>query len=251
MALLEKKHWWFVGRRRILTEVLTRVVDLPTEPRILEVGCGTGGNLAMLAQFGQVSALEPDAQARKLAREKGNFDIREGRLPKEIPFKPGGFDLISALDVLEHVDEDAVSLFSLRNYLRPGGWILITVPAYAFLWSAHDENHHHKRRYNKTQLVRIVTEAGFSPVTVTYFNTFLFPLAASIRLTRNILRLNGINENLRLIPVVNEFLESLFSSERHLIGNISLPVGLSILLLARKTSSHVHSNAREDNCHSN
>ena len=245
MAFLETNHWWFVGRRRILSEILTKIVDLPTEPSILEAGCGTGGNISMFAQFGKVSAFEPDADARRLASEKGTFDIRDGKLPQEVPFTPEGFDLISALDVLEHVEEDTASLFTLRNYLRPGGWILITVPAYSFLWSAHDENHHHKRRYSKRELVRIVKEAGFCPVTVTHFNTLLFPFVAIIRLMKNMLGVHGINDCTRLFPLGNAILKRLFSFERYLIGKISLPVGLSLLLLARKTTLHDHTPTEE------
>lgn len=236
MAAMETSHWWFVGRRRILTEVLTTYTDLPSKCHILEVGCGSGGNLSMLSQFGQVSAVEPNDEARQLASEKGDFEIRRGSLPHDIPFEPQTFDLISALDILEHVSEDLNSLFSLRNFLRPKGWLLITVPAFSFLWSTHDEDHHHKRRYNKTQLQRIVQDAGFSPVVVTYFNTLLFPLAVSIRLMKKILRLNELNEQMTLPASINDLLTSSFSSERHFIKHWPLPVGLSLLRLARKSS---------------
>jgi len=236
MAAMETSHWWFVGRRRILTDVLTTYADLPTTCRILEVGCGTGGNLSMLSQFGQVSAIEPNDEARQLASQKGDFEIRRGSLPQDIPFEPQTFDLISALDILEHIPEDSQSLLSLRNFLRPKGWLLITVPAFSFLWSAHDEDHHHKRRYNKTQLQRMVEEAGFSRVIVTYFNTLLFPLAASIRLIKKILGLNELNEQMVLPAPINDFLTRSFSSERHFIRNCPLPVGLSLLLLARRTT---------------
>ncbi len=236
MAAMETNHWWFVGRRRILTEVLKTYVDLPSKCQILEVGCGTGGNLSMLSQFGRVSAIEPNDQARQLASQKGDFEIRRGSLPHDIPFDPQAFDLISALDILEHVSDDLNSLHSLRNFLRPKGWLLITVPAFSFLWSTHDEDHHHKRRYNKTQLERIVHEAGFSRVIVTYFNTLLFPLAASIRLMKKILGLNELNEQMALPASINQLLTCSFSSERHIIKNCPLPVGLSLLLLARRSS---------------
>ncbi len=236
MAAMETSHWWFVSRRRILTEVLTTYADLPSKCHILEVGCGSGGNLSMLSEFGQVSAVEPNDDARELASQKGDFEIRRGSLPHDIPFDPQTFDLISALDILEHVPDDLNSLLSLRNFLRPKGWLLITVPAFSFLWSTHDDDHHHKRRYNKTQLQRIVQEAGFSRVIVTYFNTLLFPLAVSIRLMKKILGLNELNEQMTLPAPMNELLTCLFSSERHFIRNWPLPVGLSLLLLARRSS---------------
>ncbi len=236
MAAMETSHWWFVGRRRILTDVLMTYTELPNTSQILEVGCGTGGNLSMLSQFGQVSAIEPNDQARQLASQKGGCEIRRGSLPHDIPFDPQAFDLISALDILEHVPDDVTSLHFLRNYLRPKGWLLITVPAFSFLWSTHDEDHHHKRRYNKTQLQRIVQEAGFSCVVVTYFNSLLFPLAASIRLMKKVLGLNELNEQMALPAHINELLTYTFSSERYVIRNWPLPVGLSLLLLARRSS---------------
>ncbi|MCH9013739.1 MAG: class I SAM-dependent methyltransferase, partial [Proteobacteria bacterium] len=147
MAELEDRHWWFAARRRILTEVLARLVALPAAPRLLEAGCGTGGNLAMLSRFGEVAAFEPDAEARRKAQEKSGFDVRDGRLPGDIPFEPGRFDLVAAFDVLEHVEDDLASLRALHAQLRPGGSALITVPAFEFLWSRHDERHHHWRRY--------------------------------------------------------------------------------------------------------
>lgn len=236
MAALETSHWWFVGRRRILTIVLSTFTDLPSQCNILEVGCGTGGNLGMLSQFGQVYALEPNEKALELADQKGNFDIRKGSLPNDIPFDIQTFDLIAALDILEHISEDFECLTTFRNLLRPNGWLLLTVPAFPFLWSTHDDDHHHKRRYNKANLQHIVQEAGFSQVMVTYFNTLLFPLAVSLRLINKTLHLKGFNGEVALPATLNTVLTGIFASERHVIKHCSLPVGLSLLLLAKKAS---------------
>ena len=234
MAELEQDHWWFVARRAILVEVLTRLVDLPPTARVLEAGCGTGGNLVMLSRFGEVCAFEPTAQARRMARGKGAFDVREGRLPDEIPFEPGGFDLVAALDVLEHVDEDLESMRALSNQLRPGGWALITVPAFSFLWSEHDARHRHKRRYGRDELVERIMAAGLSPVFVTFFNSFLFPVIAGIRLVKNALRITDVEDDKMPAPLVNRALNSVFASERHLVGRVPLPMGVSLLVIARK-----------------
>jgi len=125
MAEVEDEHWWFVARRRILAEVIERTARLGKPARVLEAGCGTGGNLAMLARFGAVSAFEPDEGARRHARAKGAYDVRPGSLPDAVPFEAGRFDLVAALDILEHLDDAAAGLAALASRLRParaGGW---------------------------------------------------------------------------------------------------------------------------------
>ncbi len=234
MAELEDRHWWFAARRRILTEVLARLVALPAAPRLLEAGCGTGGNLAMLSRFGEVAAFEPDAEARRMAQEKSGFDVRDGRLPGDIPFEPGGFDLVAAFDVLEHVEDDLASLRALHAQLRPGGSALITVPAFEFLWSRHDERHHHWRRYAKGALVGRAAAAGFTPVMATYFNSLLFPLIAGVRLGNRILGLDKVEDEALPPYPINRILYVLFASERHLVGRIPLPLGVSLLMIALK-----------------
>ena len=236
MAEIEARHWWFVARRAILAEVLLRLVDLSPPARILEAGCGTGGNLAMLSRFGEVAAFEPDAEARRMARGKGAFDIREGRLPGEIPFEPGCFDLVAAFDVLEHVEDDLSSLRALHDQLRPGGSMLITVPAFDFLWSRHDERHHHERRYSSAGLRHRASNAGLTPVEVTYFNSVLFPLIAGVRLGKKILGLEDAEDEVMLPAPFNGILCGLFASERHLMGRVRMPFGVSLLMIARKAA---------------
>ncbi len=239
MAEIEEHHWWFVARRAILAEVLSRLVDLSPPARILEAGCGTGGNLAMLSRFGEVAAFEPDAEARRTARGKGSFDIREGHLPGGIPFEPGRFDLVVALDVLEHVDDDLASLRALHDQLRPGGSVLITVPAFDFLWSRHDERHHHKRRYVRAGLRRGASDAGLIPVEVSYFNSVLFPLIAGVRLGKKILRLEDTEDEAMPPAPINGILCRLFASERHLMGRVRAPFGVSLLMIARKAGGEI------------
>ena len=188
----------------------------------------------MLARFGRVCAIEPNAEARALAAKKGDFDIRDGRLPDGLPFAPGSFDLIAALDVVEHLDDDVASLRGLADVLRPDGRMLITVPAFAFLWSEHDVQHHHKRRYTKAGLLRVVSDAGLAPVTASYFNTWLFPLAAAVRMIKKLLGIKGVDDDAMPPAVLNRLLTAIFASERGLIGRLPLPFGLSILMICRK-----------------
>jgi SAM-dependent methyltransferase len=237
MAELEDRHWWFVARRRILSETLRRHAALPAGARVLEAGCGTGGNLPMLARFGTVACFEPDDEARALARRQGTFDIRDGALPDAIPFDSESFDLVVALDVLEHVADDAGSLSALGARLRPGGWSLLTVPALPFLWSRHDVSHHHYRRYVKSQLSGLTRAAGLVPVRATYFNSLLFPAVAAVRFVKAGIGGRAREDDTLPPQGVNRLLTALFASERHVVGRVPLPVGVSLLMLARKPAA--------------
>ena len=165
MAETESRHWWFLGRRAILSRVIANLA-LPQNSKILEVGCGTGGNLKMLAKFGEVSALEMDATAREIAAKKTNnlYDIRAGFCPDDIPFNDQQFDLICMFDVLEHIEKDDETLTSLKKLLNKNGRILITVPAYQWLYGPHDEFLHHKRRYSAGELREKFSIAGLHPI---------------------------------------------------------------------------------------
>jgi len=236
MAALQDRHWWFVGRRRILAAVLSRL-DLPNGAQILEAGCGTGGNLAMLACFGEVHAFEPNAEARALVNGHIPCDLREGCLPESIPFEPGGFDLVAALDVIEHLEDDRASLRALAAQLRPGGRLLITVPAWEFLWSRHDETHHHQRRYGRSELVRLVEESGLRPELVSFFNSFLFPIVVAVRMMKQLLRIEDMADDAMPPAAINGCLTALFAAEPFLVGRVSMPPGVSLLIVAQRADA--------------
>ena len=231
-AALEKSHWWFVARRQILDRVMGSL-GLPKDARILEAGCGTGGNLPLLARHGEVFAFDASATARRFASQTECAKVASGTLPDQIPFAGEEFDLIVLLDVLEHIADDGAALVALRSRLRPGGRLLITVPALSALWSYHDERHQHFRRYGKGELRARLQDAGFQPLQVTYFNTLLFPLVAG---TRVLQRLIGGAPADDLAPPpqwLNSILREIFAAERHVVGRIFLPVGVSLLAVAK------------------
>ncbi|NJD07396.1 MAG: class I SAM-dependent methyltransferase [Methylococcaceae bacterium] len=232
MAETQDRHWWFRGRREVLANLIGRL-GLPTDAQILEIGAGTGGNLDMLAAFGSVSALEMDQYAREFATAKtgGSVDIRDGRLPDRIPFENSRYDLVCLFDVLEHVDDDRAALAAIRPLVKPGGHLLLTVPAYRWLWGKHDEKLHHQRRYTAKELARRAIETGWTVRKLSYFNTLLFPLAAVGRLAD---KLNPGGEALGSstpAPFVNELLFRLFSAEQYLLPRLDLPFGVSLVAL--------------------
>lgn len=234
MADTESRHWWFMARRVVLASII-RQLNLSPDARILEIGSGTGGNLEMLSNFGHVSAMEMDTKARSIAIEKtaSRFEIRAGACPSEIPFPGDEFDLICLFDVLEHIEEDIASLRALKELLAPGGHILITVPAYQWLWSEHDEFLHHKRRYSASGLKEKTKGAGLQIEKMSYFNTLLFPLAVIARVKDRLF--NAASASGTLIPIapLNKFFYTIFSAERFLLRMFSLPFGVSLYTIAR------------------
>jgi SAM-dependent methyltransferase len=233
MQAVETEHWWFVGRRSILSCVL-HDLRLPHSARILEAGCGAGGNLEMLATLGEVSAFEPHPFCLDHARSRGIGDVRSGQLPYDIPFERASFDLVAALDVLEHLADDHSGLVALRNMVRPAGRIVVTVPAFMSLWSEHDARHHHYRRYTKVELEQVASSAGFDEVRCNYFNTILFPAIAGIRLIKNRLRHLSANDDALPPWILNRMLAKIFAAERHLIKWVNFPAGTSLLLTGRR-----------------
>ena len=234
MASLQDRHWWFLGRRAVLARVIEQLA-LPDDAAILEVGAGTGGNLRMLQRYGSVEAVEMDATARAIASSRApGVLIREGRLPDRIPCRPGAFDLVCLLDVLEHVDSDAESLATLRGFLRPSGYLLLTVPAYRWLWSAHDVRLHHRRRYTAGTLAAVALSAGLRIERLSYFNTLLFPLAVLGRLLDRV-RKPGSSTTGGAMPssIVNAALFRVFAAEASLVTRVRLPVGLSLVAVLR------------------
>jgi SAM-dependent methyltransferase len=237
MNRLEHEHWWFVSRRCIIETVLrSHVKSIGPHSKILDAGCGTGGNLDLLSSLScDVTGLEMDPDAAEIARSKSGKAVYIGSLPDQIPFADESFDLIVLLDVLEHIEDDIGTLAALTAKLKPGGNLLITVPAFSFLWSGHDEAHHHKRRYKLNELVRKMHHCNLHPKYASYFNTWLFPMIALVRIMQNRLPFLKKTDDLSMpSPLLNKLLTEAMSSEKHILMRGKLPFGVSIMAIGQK-----------------
>jgi SAM-dependent methyltransferase len=232
MAAHDSTHWWYRARRDILADYLARYGGLPSEARILEIGCGTGHNLSMLARFGRVEAIEIDPAARAIASERLGRPVGDAPLPELPEVERGAYDLVAVLDVVEHIADDVAALRAMKDLLKPGGAILIAVPAHQWMWSAHDVVNHHHRRYSKTTLRRAIERAGLRANKLSYFNSLLFPLAAAARVAGKVTGRQDSDDSPPAKPL-NAAFEAVFRLERHLVGRVPMTTGLSIVTLAR------------------
>jgi SAM-dependent methyltransferase len=246
MDEVEGSHWWFVGRRSILESFLKSIESRlqaasREEPakagtqnaiRILDIGCGTGANLEMLSQFGEAEGVDVSDDALEFCRLKG-LNAQKG-LAERLPFDDGTFDLTTALDVVEHLDDDVAGLREMHRVTKKGGFSLIFVPAYMFLWGVQDDVSNHRIRYTKKQIVDRLKTAGYTIERATYANwTFFAPILAG----RTLMRVTGIkpeSENNVNISALNGVFGKLFGAERFWLKNFNFPFGVSIVIVARK-----------------
>jgi SAM-dependent methyltransferase len=230
MAELDDRHWWYGARRRILAELIRREANLPPDARILEIGCGTGHNLSMLGGFGHVDGLELDDEAAALSEKRLGRKVMRSPLPA-LDEVPGDYDLIGAFDVIEHIDDDTAALAAIATKLKPGGKFMMTVPAHPWMWTAHDVANHHKRRYSKRALQRLVESSPMRLEKMGYFNSLLFPLAVAQRAASKLRGKDNGDVSLPPAPL-NRSLEAVFAAERYLVGRLPLPPGLSLFAVA-------------------
>lgn len=231
MAEIDRDHWWFVGRRKILTALIARFRPKPGRMRILEVGCGTGSNIAMLQQFGVVDAIEPDDHARAFSEARTGIAIKSGYLPN-VPLDDGVYDLIVLFDVLEHIPDDHGALTALRPKLAPGGRLMLAVPAMPSLWSAHDEAHHHQRRYTRATLDQVVRASGYRRVHLTAFNSLMLPAIIGMRWLKKVRGREGGDDDALPPAPLNRLLARLFGGEAWFAARGLLPAGVSLALIA-------------------
>ena len=236
MHRVEDSHWWFVGRRLILESFLREIVQKIRTPhsalRILDVGCGTGANLEMLQKFGAAEGVDVSDEALEFCQSKG-LKTHKG-LAEKLPFADESFDLVTALDVVEHLDDDLAGLREMNRVLKPGGRTLIFVPAFMWLWGVQDDVSNHRIRYTKKQIVERLRLANFEIERATYANwTFFAPILAG----RFLMKATGLkpeSENNINVSALNGVFGQLFGAERFWLKNFNFPFGVSIVITAKK-----------------
>lgn len=233
MASEQESHWWFMARREIISSVIASI-GLTKKSKIIEIGCGTGGNLQMLEKYGQVEASEKNDFSRAYAQKTTGIKVREGSLPDNIDNLEGEFDLICLLDVLEHIDQDLQALLAVKKLLKKNGSLLITVPAYKWLYSAHDKSHHHFRRYSKQDIVEKSIRAKLIVERIGHFNCLLFPLLIMLRITDKISSSHKSRGNNTPSPIINIILYNIFRMEKSILKYTNLPFGSSLVAILKK-----------------
>ncbi len=240
----EDEHWWFATRTWAIEEWLNR---LPRREgmEILDIGCGAGNMIHHLSRYGRVKGIELDPRPVRIAQARG-YDVRQADATKGIPFPEASFDLVTALDVIEHVDNDGAILHGACRVLKPGGHLLVTTPAFQWLWSYNDELNAHKRRYTAHGLHERLAHAGLHPQRTSYGFFLVFPLAAGLILLRNG-RQQKVNlsshhfqedayqvEMEPVVPTLNSLLRGVGRIEAQMIGRVNLPFGTSLISLSEK-----------------
>jgi SAM-dependent methyltransferase len=227
----QQTHWWFRARRVLLKTILDKY--LPQKSlKILEIGCGTGGNLSMLKQYGDVSAMEMEPSAAENAAKLSGTEIKIGWLPDNIPFTQT-FDVICLFDVLEHVEDDKAALLEITQLLKPGGIILLTVPAHQWLYGAHDRMHYHFRRYSSPALKKIIPSDDMETIKFSHFNFILFPILVLSRLMDMVFKHETPTGYNTPNIFLNTLLYTIFSLESYLMDIKNVPFGGSAIVILK------------------
>ena len=236
MDEVEGSHWWFVGRRAILEGFLepicSRLATRDSRLKILDVGCGTGANIEMLSQYGEAEGVDVSDDALEFCRRKG-LKVQKG-LAEKLPYEDETFHLTTALDVIEHLDDDVAGLREMHRVTKSGGYSLIFVPAFMWLWGVQDDISNHRIRYTKRQIVDRLKQAGYTIDRATYANwTFFAPILAG----RTLMKITGLkpaSENNINVSSLNGIFGRLFAAERLWLKRANFPLGVSIVVVARK-----------------
>jgi SAM-dependent methyltransferase len=242
MITTDDRHWWYRGRRRVLRATLDGL-ELASPCRILDAGCGSGRTLDELADYGDACGVDLSPAAVDAARMRGHA-AQVGSVT-DLPFDDASFDLVTCLDVIEHTRDDRRTLGELRRVTRPGGTLLVTVPAHPTLWSAHDEVNRHYRRYTRSSLVDAAVDTDWDVAACTYFNAALLAPAAVVRVARRRAP-SGRSELSLTPPALDRVLEWPSRAEAALLrSGARVPFGLSLLAVLRAAGAGAAAGARD------
>jgi len=233
---MENQHWWFIARRKILLYLMNSFFQKkqPRKTKIADLGCGCGANLCEIQKQYDAIGMDVSLDAKKYCLKRG-IKIVTGRLPDKIPLPENSFDMVVMSDVLEHIENDDLVIKNVSKLLKKEGLILLTVPAYPFLYTKRDAFHHHIRRYKKKQLHSLLQNNGLSKIILSHYNFWLFPIIAVIRTLDKLFSRDPIPGDLSIPPKpVNTILRYLFESEKYLLSKLSLPFGLSLIAVYKK-----------------
>ncbi len=234
----EKRHWWFVSRQRTFTRLIKQYLQNDKSSKILDIGCGTGLNMESLADLGDVTGIDYSMNALQYCSNIGN-PLCQANM-SSLPFQSNSFDLITALDVIEHIEDDIHALKEVNRVCNNNGIVLLAVPAFQFLWGEHDDMAHHIRRYSLKELRNAVDQSGFEILKISYSNFFLFPIGLIYRYLKRFLRIFNKNKELKsdflntAPPIINPILREIFTLEGKLLKYLHFPFGLSIICVCRK-----------------
>jgi SAM-dependent methyltransferase len=241
MFRMEQEHWWFVAKHRIVLHLLRKFVRPPAgggKARVADLGCGCGMMLRRLidrcgAEYDAVG-MEGAPAAVEFCRQRG-VRVEVGELPSNVTMEAGAFDAVLLLDVLEHLDDDAGAVGAAARLLKRGGVMIVTVPAYQWLWSPRDEHHQHRRRYSKAAFAALFARDGLRIEMLSHYNTWLFPAAVAGRVATWARRPSDTTDLKVPVRPVNALLREIFASERGVLGRVPMPFGLSLLAVVRRT----------------
>jgi SAM-dependent methyltransferase len=234
MAAVEDCHFWFVGIRGIVRDAYL-AAGLGPESRVLDVGCATGGMMRMMQGLGRFTGLDANPKAAAMARERSGNPVIVSSAT-DMPFETASFDAVTALDVLEHIEDHAAAVREIRRVLKPGGPLIATVPCHPALYSAHDAALHHVRRYTRPEFLALLQAGGFTVERVTWTNSLLYPVAAAHRFATRLIhgKDGGTHSDAgTTVGPLNALLTRVFQAERRMVQRHDLPFGLSLMVVAR------------------